>query len=194
MTSLEREDGQELVASSLTIIKQISKSKFSQPANHICLTSPYCTKSLWSQLKPWLVLILFYFLHYVWSFLYLTAWNQSMARKGQTFSLYQQLAHTVEHCTRFSLWLSPATTFPTKFLALRSLDFSRLPCSPQTPPCSPQQGTRTQQTGASIPGPAPWGCPCRENHAGSSGAGSSALSVAESGTNCPKQTVHEALF
>lgn len=91
-----------------------------------------------------------------------------MARKGQTFSLYQQLAHIVERCTRFSLWLSPATTFPIKFLSLRSLDFSRLPCSPQIPPCSPQQGTRTQQTSASIPGPVPWGCPCRENHAGSS--------------------------
>lgn len=74
VTSLEREDaGQELVASSLTIIKQISKSKFSQPATQICLPSPYCTKSLWSQLKPWLALIWFYFLHYIWTSLYLTA-------------------------------------------------------------------------------------------------------------------------
>jgi len=147
----------------------MSKCKFSQWATQICLTSPSCIKSHWSLLKPYLEVIWFSFLNYVWTSLYLLACNYSRARKGEIFSFHWQVAYFVECCTMSSLYQSFASTFPIKFL-----HSSKVPQflhaalhSPQTPPCLTKQGIHMQQTSDSIPGPVPWQCPSTKNHADS---------------------------
>lgn len=117
----------------------IHKSKFSERATQICLTSPHCIKSHWPLLKAVIELVQFSFLNYLWTFLYLLACNESRARKGQTFSLYGQLPPTAEQGAAFSPSGVPRVpSQPNPFTAGRSPGFSRLPQTPSLAQQSPR--------------------------------------------------------